>query len=128
MHFILDLPMHVMHNSHMRKQFDSASCPTCDTLFERLPVEYDEDYGYAVLEVHPCADPACDKLLCACCDQFHCDGCGHTFCADHLVSIPDGTDRPLHCCPMCALECEPLELPDPIPARPELRPVLARLA
>lgn len=37
----------------MRTRFDSASCPTCDTLFERLPVEYDEDGGYAFLEMHP---------------------------------------------------------------------------
>ena len=81
----------------MRLAFTSASCPTCDTLFERLPVEYDEDGGYAFLEVHPCADATCNKMLCSCCDQFHCDGCGQLFCADHLVSVPDGTDRPLHC-------------------------------
>ena len=92
----------------MGKQFDSGSCPTCETLFERLPVEYDEDGGYAFLEMHPCADSVCEKLLCACCDQFHCDGCGETFCADHLVSIPDGTDRPLHCCTACANESKPL--------------------
>ena len=84
----------------------SASCPTCDTLFERLPVEYDEDGGYAFLEVHPCA--GCGKMLCTCCDQFHCDGCGETFCADHLVSVPDGTERPLHCCEACADESKPL--------------------
>lgn len=103
----------------MRKQFASASCPTCDTLFERLPVEYDEDAGYVFLEVHPCAE--CGTMLCACCDQFHCDGCGERFCADCLVSIPDGTERPLHCCPTCAVECEPLELPAPIPPQPEVR-------
>jgi hypothetical protein len=81
----------------MRTRFASASCPTCLTLFDRLPVEYDEDgNGCAVLEVRPCADSICGKMLCACCDQFHCDGCGQTFCADHLVSVPDGTDRPLH--------------------------------
>jgi len=66
----------------MKTTFTSASCPTCNTLFERLPVEYDGDTGYAVLEVHPCAD--------------------------HLVSIPDGTDRPLHCCTSCADESKPL--------------------
>ena len=113
-----------MHNENMRPRFTSASCPTCNTLFERLPVEYDEDGGYAFLEVHPCADPTCGKMLCACCDQFHCDGCGETFCADHLVSIPDGTDTPLHCCPPCAAECEPLERPLPIPPSPEMCPVL----
>lgn len=106
----------------MRPKFTSASCPTCDTLFERLPVEYDEDGGYAVLEVHPCADPNCDKMLCACCDQFHCDGCGQTFCADHLVSVPDGTEVPLHCCPPCAAECEPLGPPAPLPPSSAIRP------
>ena len=30
------------------------------------------------------------------------------FCSDHLISVPDGTPRPLHCCPTCAEECEPL--------------------
>ena len=59
--------------------------------------------------------PARNAASCSvsCCAQFHCDGCGDTFCADHLVSVPDGTDRPLHCCPSCAEECEPL------PARTE---------
>jgi len=76
--------------------------------------------GVAVLPVTPCAD--CGALLCACCDQFHCDGCGHTFCADHLVSVPDGTDRPLHCCRACADECEQYELPAAIPAQRETRP------
>jgi hypothetical protein len=111
----------VKHNKSMVKQFTSASCPTCDTLFERLPVEYDEDGGYAFLEMHPCA--GCGKMLCACCDQFHCDGCGQTFRADHLVSVPDGTDSHLHCCEACAAEYEPLELPARIPPQSE---VLAR--
>jgi hypothetical protein len=83
----------------------AATCPSCQTDFARLPVEYDEDRGYAVLEVRPCSDATCGKLLCGCCDQFHCDGCGLTFCADHLVSVPDGTENPLHCCPDCAAEC-----------------------
>jgi hypothetical protein len=111
----------------MRPAFTSASCPVCHTLFERLPVEYDEDGGYAFLGVRPCADPVCGKLLCSCCDQFHCDGCGQTFCADHLVSVPDGTDRPLHCCPPCAADCEILDLPElpaPIPPCPEVRPLV----
>lgn len=106
----------------MEPQFTSASCPTCNTLFDRLPVEYDADIGYAVLEVHPCGDATCGKLLCACCDQFHCDGCGQAFCADHLISVPDGTDHPLHCCPPCAAECEPVGLPSPIPPAAALHP------
>jgi hypothetical protein len=103
----------------MIQQFDSASCPTCDTLFERLPVEYDEDGGYVFLEVRPCA--GCGQMLCACCDQFHCDGCGQTFCINHLVSVPDGTEMPLHCCGPCAAECEPIELPARIPPQSEVR-------
>ena len=107
----------------MKPQFTSASCPTCNTLVERLPVEYDEDGGYAVLEVRPCADATCGKLLCACCDQFHCDGCGQTFCMDHLVSVADGTQAPLHCCPTCAAECESLARPAPIPPASAILPV-----
>lgn len=104
----------------MKSQFASASCPTCDTLFERLPVEYDEEGGYAVLEVRPCADASCGKMLCSCCSQFHCDGCGQKFCTDHLVSVPDGTDQPLSCCPSCAVECDLLELPSRIPPGSEM--------
>ncbi len=90
-----------------------ASCPTCDSLFERLLIDYNEDgTGYALLEVKPCAG-SCGKLLCPCCDQFACDGCGDTFCADHLVSVEDGTETPLHCCPTCASECEVLPMPFP---------------
>jgi len=48
----------------MRKRFDSGSCPTCNTFFERLPIEYDEDGGYVLLEVQPCAE--CGTMLCAC--------------------------------------------------------------
>ena len=71
--------------------------------------------------VTACAQENCGILLCPCCAQFHCDGCGMTFCADHLVSVPDGTDTPLHCCPTCAAECEPLELPAPMPPARETR-------
>jgi hypothetical protein len=119
---MLDLQLQFKHN--MKQAFSSVSCPICETPFERLPIEYDEDgSGCVVLEVRPCADSACGKMLCACCDQFHCDGCGQTFCADHLVSVPDGTDRPLHCCPACAAECEFLEMPPRIPPAPETRPI-----
>ena len=104
----------------MRPQFTFASCLNCDTLFERLPVEYGEDGGYVFLEVRPCA--ACGAMLCACCDQFHCDGCGYTFCIDHLISVPTGNETPLHCCPACAAECEPLELPARIPPQSERLP------
>ena len=102
-----------MHNNHVRQQFTSASCPICNTLFERLPIDYNEDgTGYALLEVKPCAG-SCGKLLCPCCDQFVCDGCGDTFCVDHLVSVEDGTETPLHCCATCAAECDVLPLPFP---------------
>ena len=102
----------------MRKQFDSASCPTCDTLFERLPVEYDEDGGYVFLEVHPCA------------------GCGqHALRLLRSVPLrwmrPDVLHRPSGVGPgrnralctaaePCAAECEPLELPARIPPQSEV--------
>ena len=100
-------------------KFTNAECPECRTSFDRLPVEYDEDcIGYAVLEVTPCADAICAKLLCPCCDRFACDGCGLTFCTDHMVRVDDGTDTPLRCCMACAAECE--GIPAPIPPQPEL--------
>jgi hypothetical protein len=36
-----------------------------------------------------------------------------TFCQEHLVSVPEGTKSPLHCCAACAAECEIVELPFP---------------
>lgn len=118
---MLDLPLQDWHNRFMANTFTDASCPTCETYFDRLPVEWDEDGGYAFLPVRPCA--SCAALLCACCDQFHCDGCGMTFCADHLVSVEDGTETPLHCCVACAAECEQYDLPMAIPPQSETRPV-----
>ena len=107
-----------------RKRFTNASCPECNTFFDRLPLEYDEDgLGCAVLEVMPCMHPGCERLLCPCCAKFACDGCGQTFCAIHLASVKDGTPRPLHCCPACALECE--EIPAPLPVQSELSLVAA---
>lgn len=108
-----------------RTAFASATCTNCSTDFDRLPVERDEDGAYVVIPVKPC--PTCGVLLCPCCDQFACNGCGGTFCASHLVAVPDGTDYPLHCCAACAAECEPLELFQ-MPIRRELRPVLALVA
>ena len=90
------------------KRTASIACPTCETIHQNAPVEYDARGGYAVLELRPCANQTCGKLLCGACDQFHCDGCGETFCLDHLVSVPDGTDRPLHLCTECDAESKPL--------------------
>ena len=105
----------------MRSHFTFATCPECQTYFDRLSLDYDEDgYGNAVLEVRPCAHPECGRLLCPCCATFECDGCGATFCMDHLVAVPDGTPRPLQCCAACAAECEPLELPTRIPPQLEI--------
>ena len=85
----------------MATSFTSASCPTCETFFDRVPVEYDEDGGYVCLEVYPCA--GCGTMLCACCDQFHCDGCGQTFCRGHRVSDDD-----LDLCTSCVAESKPI--------------------
>lgn len=98
----------------MKRTKDTATCPTCETLFEGVTFEQDDFGAYAVLDLKSC--PACAALLCACCDQFACDGCAATFCASHLVLVEDGTPQPLKCCAACASECEPLPLPFP-PAR-----------
>lgn len=105
----------------MAHTFTSTTCPLCFTYFDRVPVDGDGIDTYAVLEVRPCS--ACGALLCACCEQFACDGCGETFCAEHLVTVPDG-NSPLHCCKACADECEPYELPAAIPPQSETRPAL----
>lgn len=87
-------------------RYTDCSCPSCHTLFTHVPFEVDEDGGYAVLEVAPCADPRCGKLLCASCEQFHCDDCGGRFCLSHL-SVVDGPNLCSACaavsvrCPEC---------------------------
>ncbi len=103
----------------MAPKYTKATCPECNTTFDRVPVDGDEDGLYACIEVTPCADPTCGKLLCADCAQFHSGCCGQIFCADHLVLIEDGTDKPLQCCAACAAECEPL--PAAIPPQRETR-------
>jgi hypothetical protein len=85
----------------MSHQVADASCKTCNTLFENCAVERDEESGYAVITASPCH--SCSKLLCASCDQFKCDGCEKLFCADHMISLPDGTETPLHVCDACWL-------------------------
>jgi hypothetical protein len=93
------------------KQFDSATCPKCQTYFDRLPVDGDEDGNYyVVFPVAACT--TCGVLLCPCCEQFTCE-CGQVHCSEHMVLVQDGTPNPLKCCPACASECEPLELPFP---------------
>lgn len=86
----------------MRHAFTSGSCPNCDTLFERLAVDYDEEGGYVALKVTPCT--GCGTLLCSACDWSKCDGCGDVFCADCLQLVDDGTDSSLHCCIECVRE------------------------
>lgn len=104
---MLDFPLQDMHNKAMRQKFTSASCPNSGTLFEHLPVEYDEDGGYAALETRPFADPGCGKRLCACGNQSQCDGCEEAFCVDHLLLMPRGRGTALRCCPTCPEETEP---------------------
>jgi hypothetical protein len=110
----------------MRLRFTSITCAACGSHFDHVPVERDENGGYVVLEVKACREPGCGALLCACCDQSYCDGCGQLFCSDHLVSVPDGTETQLHCCPTCAAESEPLELPERI--EPKMAPAPSQTA
>jgi hypothetical protein len=42
-----------------------------------------------------------------------------------MISIPDGTEIPLHCCPTCAEEIEPSELPARIPPQSATAPEVA---
>lgn len=83
----------------MKRHFDSATCPNCQTFYDRLPVEGDEDGdSWLVLESKPCS--TCLVLLCPNCEQFVCEH-GDTHCASHLTLVADGTPNPLKCCPVC---------------------------
>jgi hypothetical protein len=82
------------------------SCPHCDTLHTDVPVEYDEDGGYADLDTEHCNADFCTVELCSSCPQFTCDGCGDKFCLEHVTKQDD-----LEFCPDCAAdipepECE----------------------
>lgn len=82
-----------------------VNCGYCGAEFR---VDQDED-GYAEVPGEYCADPECGNRLCpVCLDHFAfaCDGCGLTFCSDHQVLVPDGTDKPLRLCKGCALEAD----------------------
>lgn len=92
----------------MRPEYGKASCPTCETEFSRLPVEYDGDNALVVLETKPC--PFCFVELCACCNAKHCQDCGDFVCSEHIVIVPDGTPKPLELCPACAVEAQQMEL------------------
>ena len=78
----------------MRPSFTSATCPECQTYFDRLPVAGDGRDVYAALEVKPCRE--CGAMLCSCCAQFACDACGNTVCLSHLAIVDD-----LRCCSEC---------------------------
>ncbi len=103
---MLDLPYEVKHNNLMSKYFDDITCETCNTLHERVPVDYDEDSGdgYAVLEVTPCSDSECGLLLCDCCEQFCCTFCDETYCLEHRTIWYQGTPEKLELCRACSAE------------------------
>ena len=95
----------------------TARCPACDSVF--YGCDRNED-GSPYFETTRCAAPGCEVRLCgSTCQElsFACDACGHRFCLSHLFLIPDGTDRPLKCCPECAACCK--ETIAPLPIRPE---------
>lgn len=59
-----------------------AECTNCQTT-EYLSA--DEARGDYDMEQVPCHDDDCAKMLCPSCDQFQCDACDNTFCAEHRV-------------------------------------------
>ena len=85
----------------MTQQLGSIECPTCQALFHGVEIHD----GLAAIEARPCADADCGKPLCQNCSTFVCDGCAQTFCAEHAVTIPDSTEKPLRVCAACAEEC-----------------------
>lgn len=89
----------------MRTKYVTASCPRCQTTFDRLPNEGD------CIAMPGTFAACCGEFLCACCPQVACDGCGQAVCAECVVEVPELQGEPLHCCAACALECEPLATP-----------------
>lgn len=85
-----------------------TTCPNCQTYFAHVEIEYDGDQGYAVLEVAPCQE--CGAMLCKCCSQFACDGCGHAFCSEH-AHLSGNPARPDRFCTTCELEAVAGEVP-----------------
>ena len=86
----------------------SAACSNCQTLFDCLPVESDEDGNYyVILESKPCG--TCGQMLCPCCEQFVCEH-GETHCIGHLIVLEADSQYPLKCCPACLAEARPQEL------------------
>jgi len=71
--------------------FASISCPHCETIHRRVPVERDEDgcVGFD-LDAEPCHLEGCEVKLCASCPAFSCAWCGLKYCQEHAVQHDDG--------------------------------------
>src|SRR3954469_2797312 len=92
----------------MNCHFDSATCPHCQTYFDRVPVDGDEDGCYCVvIEAKPCG--TCGQMLCPCCEQFVCEH-GETHCMTHLTVLDADSTYPLKCCPACLKEADIQEI------------------
>lgn len=59
-------------------------CSTCDT-------DFTLDNGSELPTVK--CDPNCPVLLCPCCAQFQCGGCGQTFCMEHAIEEQQESKR-----------------------------------
>ena len=97
----------------MRHRFTSASCPTCNTLFERLPIDYNEDGSWLCPAGSRTLRRVLRQAAMPVLRSVRLRQLRRHLCVDHLVSVEDGTETPLHCCPTCASECEVLPLPFP---------------
>jgi hypothetical protein len=83
----------------MRSTFTSATCPECNTTFDGVPVEFDGDQGYGVIETQPCGE--CGTMLCHECAAFSCDACGQRCCLEHQTIVADEKMGALKCCSEC---------------------------
>jgi len=105
---MVDFYKRLWHYLYMKRAFDSATCPNCQTYFDRLPVDGDEDgNAWVAMESKPCA--TCGQMLCPCCPQAVCEH-GDTHCIEHMTLVQDGTPNPLKCCPVCLAEIAAQEL------------------
>ncbi len=126
------------------KNRTKVTCPSCNTSYTLTDRE-DE------IPTIQCASIGCPVLLCPCCPQFECAGCGQRHCMEHAieekeqqfpctcirldVDVYDDSDcwscnssirpKPLKFCPPCMEEVERIDWPVEIP---RLQPVTATVA
>jgi len=61
----------------------TVECANCYTTYNHVEVHG----GEAAIPAGRCFYPGCPVELCPRCEQFACDGCGHSFCQEHRIGF-----------------------------------------